>query len=473
MIRLLEAELFRHQLRARMPFRYGIATMTEVPHVFLRLTLDLAGRRQSGVAADHLPPKWFTKDLQRDPFEEIDEMLLVIRTAVAHAKEIKAPTPFAFWRELYAAQAAWGKANAIPPLLAQFGVTLVERALIDAFCRAGSTTLAEALRTNRFGIDLGALRPSLAGTQPGDWLPAEPPLEVFARHTVGLSDPVTDDEIPAADRVNDGLPQSLVACIRFYGLRHFKLKINGDAPRDQERLARMAVVLAAECGSDYAFSLDGNESFHEVAAFADYVRDLHGRILDETFWSRLLFIEQPWHRAVALSPAIGELARAWPDRPPIIIDESDAELGSLPAALELGYAGTSHKNCKGVFKGVANACLLAQRRSLGQPAMMSGEDLSNVAPVAVLQDLAAQACLGITSVERNGHHYFKGVAQFPPALQAQMLTQHPDVFVRSSEGWPRVNVHAGRLTLGSVLRAPFGYGGELDLSGLGTSRLEA
>jgi hypothetical protein len=62
------------------------------------------------------------------------------------------------------------------------------------------------------------LHPSLAGTTPRDWLPATPPAEVFARHTVGLSDPLTDAEIPAGERVDDGLPQSLVACIRFYGL---------------------------------------------------------------------------------------------------------------------------------------------------------------------------------------------------------------------------------------------------------------
>ena len=466
MITLQHAELFRHQLKARMPFRYGIATMTEVPHVVLRLTFDFGGNAQTGVAADHLPPKWFTKDPQRDPLEEIDEMLLVIRNVVQHARGIAAATPFAFWHALYDAQAAWATKQNLPPLLAQFGVTLVERALIDAFCRAQATTFPAALRANRFGIDLGAIHPSLAGTQPGDWLLATPPTAVYARHTVGLSDPLTDDEIPADERVDDGLPQSLTACIRFYGLRHFKLKINGDAPRDRDRLARMARVFAAECGGDYAYSLDGNESFHEVGAFKDYVTQLRAAVGDDAFWSKLLFIEQPWHRDVALSPAIGELAAAWPDRPPVIIDESDAELSSLPAALTLGYAGTSHKNCKGVFKGVANACLLASRRTQGLPAMMSGEDLSNVAPVAVLQDLAVQACLGITSVERNGHHYFAGAAQWPAAIQAQLLESHPDLFIKSAAGWPRLDVQAGQLQLGSVLAAPFGYAGELDTTGL-------
>jgi hypothetical protein len=466
MIALRSAVLSHIPLKARMPFRYGIATMTEVTHIFLRLEFDFAGRTETGLAADHLPPKWFTKDPNRALNDEIDEMFAVIRAAVGHARVIRAATPFAFWRELYNAQAAWGASQKIPPLLAQFGTSLVERALLDAFCRMRGVTLATALHGNLLGLDLGSLHSTLAGTTAHDWLPAAPPTEVFARHTVGLSDPITDEEIPADERVHDALPQSLVACISFYGLSHFKLKINGDAPRDCARLARMAEIFARDCRAGYAFSLDGNESFHEVAAFADYVRDLRASVGDASFWSHLLFIEQPWHRDVALTPAIGALARAWPDRPPIIIDESDAELTSLPTALNLGYAGTSHKNCKGIFKGVANACLLARRRAVGLPAMLSGEDLSNIGPVALLQDLAAAACLGITSIERNGHHYFAGLSQFPASVQAHILEHHGDLYTRSTAGWPRLDVKNGRLQIGSVLAAPFGYEGELDLSGL-------
>ena len=57
MITLLDAALSRQQLKARMPFRYGIATMTEVPHVFLQLTFDFDGTTGHGISADHLPPK--------------------------------------------------------------------------------------------------------------------------------------------------------------------------------------------------------------------------------------------------------------------------------------------------------------------------------------------------------------------------------------------------------------------------------
>ncbi|MBC7369795.1 MAG: hypothetical protein H7343_23770 [Undibacterium sp.] len=472
MITLLKAKLHRIELRARMPFRYGIATMTELPHVVLALTFEIDGRAATGIAADHLPPKWFTKDPARAPRDEIDDMLAVIRAAVGHARGVRAATVFGFWRELDAAQSAWAQGagvvgaagKAVPPLLAHFGTSLVERALVDAFGRAHGASLVTALQENLFGVELGALRPELAGTAPRDWLPAQPAEKVIARHTVGLSDPLEDGDIPADERVSDGLPQALDACIRFYGLRHFKIKINGEAARDRDRLTRMAGILAHECaGADWAFSLDGNESFKEVGVFADYARGLMAARELKAFWPRLLFIEQPWHRDVALSAAIGDLAKAWPGRPPIIIDESDAELGSLPAALALGYAGTSHKNCKGVFKGVANACRLAQRRAAGETGMLSGEDLSNVGPVALLQDLAVQAALGVTSVERNGHHYFKGLSAWPAAVQAHVLAKHGDVYCAmqgaGGSSWPRVNVVGGEVRIGSLTRAA-GLGAE-------------
>ena len=82
-----------------------------------------------------------------------------------------------------------------------------------------------------------------------------------------------------------------------------------------------------------------------------------------------------------------------------------------------------------------------------------------------MQDLAAQAALGVTSVERNGHHYFRGLAQFPAALQEHALRWHPDLYARDEPGgWPRIRLREGRLKVGSVNAAPFGVPGEPDLS---------
>src|ERR1700691_1257943 len=110
-MQLLATELYRADLKARMTFKYGIAVMTSLPHVFLSVTCDVGdGRRQTGTAADHLPPKWFTKDPTRDPASEIDEMVAVIKLAQRHALAVApAPTLFAFWRSLWNESDRWAR----------------------------------------------------------------------------------------------------------------------------------------------------------------------------------------------------------------------------------------------------------------------------------------------------------------------------------------------------------------------------
>jgi hypothetical protein len=147
---------------------------------------------------------------------------------------------------------------------------------------------------------------------------------------------------------------------------------------------------------------------------------------------------------------------AWPDRPLLIIDESDGALGDLTHALELGYNGTSHKNCKGIVKGIANACLLEKRLRQGQRVVLTGEDLCNLGPVALLQDLALVALLGIEHVERNGHHYYRGLSLWPEEWQSATLAAHGDVYQRHSNGFAYLQIREGRAQLGSVNTAPLG-----------------
>jgi hypothetical protein len=464
-VRVRRCRLFETRLQTRLPFRFGIATLTDLPHVFAQVEADVnGGAPVVGVAADHLPPKWFTKNPNATPNEDIAELRTVVRHALRTAEQIGGgPSVFAAWRALYDAQAAWGAEQHLAPLMTGFGTSLVERAIIDAVCRATGQTFVQALRAGTLGLTrLGELHPELGDQAPGDLLPAAPRDRVFARHTVGLSDPLTDDEIAPGDRLEDGLPLSLVANIRRYGLRHFKIKISGDAQNDVARLQAIAPVLAGHAPPDYAFSLDGNEGYPTVAAFRAFWDRVCGTSDLAPFLEHLLFVEQPLHRDVALSDAVGALNRDWPHRPLTIIDESDAEIHSLPRALELGYAGTSHKNCKGVFKGVANACLLAHRARLAPPnahpaLLLSGEDLTTIGPVSLQQDLAVQAALGVASVERNGQHYFAGMSQFPPEVQRQVLAEHPDLFhANSVGGWPTLTITNGALDLGSVNAAPFG-----------------
>ncbi len=464
-IRILTGDIHLIDLRARIPFKYGIATMTQAPHAFVRVRMEIDGKLVSGIAADLLPPKWFTKDPVKALDAEIEEMLRVIEHAVGLAAGLRADTAFDAWRQVYDAQAAWGRDQGLPPLLTNFGTSLVERTVIHAVCTASGIPFADNLRTNLLGARLGEIHPELAGWDAARYFPRRPREQLTARQTIGLADPLEDVDSPAAERLNDGLPQSLEACIRAYGLRHFKIKVSGDPAADRDRLRRIAGVIAAHAPVDFAFTLDGNEQFHTLDQFRAFWEVVETIPELRPFFQHLLFVEQPFHRDVALQPeALGDLA-GWKERSQLIIDESDAELDSLPRALRLGYAGTSHKNCKGVFRSIANACLLAHRRreQRGQTFIHSGEDLANIGPVALLQDLAVCATLGIESVERNGHHYFAGLSMFPQGIQRQVLEHHSDLYRLSAAGWPTLAIRDGHLDVGSVVRSPFGVGDWLDV----------
>jgi hypothetical protein len=455
-VRALDIEFLLHPTHTRMPFRYGIAELRSVPHLIVRLTANVDGQVLQGVSADCLAPKWFTKNPATSAEDDQQEMLSIIRLAASLARELgEQPSVFAWWRALYKAQGEAAPAGT-PPLLWNFGVSLIERAMLDAFCRRHRTTFGRALRGNAFGIDLGQIHPELAGTQPAEWLPPEPQRRIIARHTVGLSDPLRDADIPPAERLTDGLPQSLEATIAAYGLTHFKLKLCGDADRDLARLEDIGQLLDRQ--PNYAYTLDGNEQYHDVGSFRSFWQQLTSDKSMTQFLANLIFVEQPIHRDQALSDETAAALLLWPDRPPIIIDESDGDLTCLRRGLASGYVGTSHKNCKGVFKSIVNAALIEhhRRREPGKRFELSGEDLSNIGPVALLQDLAVAANLGLTHLERNGQHYFTGLNVWPRPLQEATFAAHPDLYEQSESGVIHLAIRDGLITVDSILAAPFG-----------------
>lgn len=466
-LRVLRIEFYRTDLQSRFPFRYGIANMSEMPQLTVRAEVEIDGQHCSGVAADCLPPKWFTKDTTTDyQNDDLPAMLQAIRRAADLAVDLNSqPSVFQWWWELYNAQLAWSRDQAVEPLLAGLGTSLMERAVIDAVCRQRQTTLFDALRSNLFEINLATLRPTLDACRLEDILLKHPIDTVRLRHTVGLSDPLTDAEISIEDKLSDGLPYSLVANIREYGLQYFKIKLSGDAVHDCQRMSQISDILRSEVGAATRLTLDGNEQYQSIEHFRECWDQIRSSAAVREMMDRfLIFVEQPLHRDQALDPSVGEALRNWPEAPPIIIDESDAELHSLPTALELGYSGTSHKNCKGVIKSVAAVATISRRSTFTKPLVVSAEDLANVGPIALLQDLAVVSALGMKHVERNGHHYFAGLSMYPESVQQEMIADHGDLYRWHSGGFATLAPVDGHLNLGSVKRAPFGLAKPPDLS---------
>ena len=130
----------------------------------------------------------------------------------------------------------------------------------------------------------------------------------------------------------------------------------------------------------------------------------------------------------------------------MIIDESDDSLDAFPRAKALGYKGVSSKTCKGLYKSLINAARCAE---WGGGYFMSGEDLTVQAGLALQQDLALVSLIGLTHVERNGHHYVNGMKDLPQAEQEAFLRAHPDLYERS-HGAVRLKIRNGAIAIGSL-----------------------
>ncbi len=61
-IKLISAAFQAVPLKTRIPFKFGITTMTAAPHLFVRAVVGVDGKKVEGISADFLPPKWFTKN---------------------------------------------------------------------------------------------------------------------------------------------------------------------------------------------------------------------------------------------------------------------------------------------------------------------------------------------------------------------------------------------------------------------------
>ncbi len=443
-------------MRTRFPFKYGIASMNALPHLFVKVDLLVNGRPACGLASEGLPPKWFTKN--PDTLFEVDlaEMIAVIQNAsrIGRLAAEKETGFFAWWRDLYAEQANWAQVSSVPPLLANLGVSLIERAVLDGLCKALVRPLHAVLQSDELGIDLGELREELRGMRVSDVIMPQPLSHVHARHTIGLGDALTS----ADGSLDDGLPYTLEESIRAYGLRYFKIKVCGKTEVDLPRLREITRVITAHCPDGFHSTLDGNEQFHDLASFCDFYEALKADASLAPLLRSVLLIEQALHRSKALS----EDVRSGPG---MIIDESDGSLKDLPLALDLGYRGTSHKNCKGIVKGLANAALLKKRAaSIPGGPILSGEDLAGIGPVAMLQDLSVMTLLGITHVERNGHHYFRGLSMYPQEVQEAALQAHAGLYHRHQADFAALRIEKGMLNTNSINSAPFGCGLTLDMT---------
>ena len=450
-----EVRLYERDVHLRMPFRFGVVTLTEAPQCFVRVRIELAdGRSQWGGAAELLAPKWFDKNLALSNQDNFEQLRLALRLAAGAYIDSKARTAFGHFAAHYAEQIEAGATHGLNPLVANYGPAQLDRAILDALFLSLGCSFYEGIRANLAGIDptsLGSRASDLAGFDMPHFLALlTPAASIAARHTVGLVDVIGGHP----GQVGDELPESLEEVVAAYGHRYFKLKVGGNLDADLARLTEIAAVLD-HAREPYFVSLDGNEQYSDIAALLELWHRMQEAPQLQRLVAGILFIEQPITRAHALDSDVSALSSV----KPVIIDESDDELDVFPRARSLGYTGVSSKCCKGLYKSIFNAARCARwNAKAGAPRyFMTGEDLTTQAGVAVQQDLALVNLLGIRHVERNGHHYVNGMAGLPPAEQARFLAAHPDLYEDRS-GAVRLKIHAGQLDIRSLAGPGFASG---------------
>jgi L-alanine-DL-glutamate epimerase-like enolase superfamily enzyme len=459
-----EIRFAERDVALRLPFRFGAATVTACPQVYVKARIRFAdGRTAEGCAAEMMVPKWFDKNPALTNEQNFEQLRFALRNArEAYMAEPEAQTAWTHFASNYVALHDRARVQGLQPLVASYGPALIDRALFDALCLHAGVSFATAMSGNLGGIDVAGsgLADDLSGfDMPAFLAQQQPRTRIAARHTVGLADAIDEgDALP--DAPNDGLPATLATAVKRYGLTHFKLKLCGNTAQDIDRLQRIARVIDAHAE---LVTLDGNEQYADADDFAVFLDRMLSTPLLWKLAQKTVFVEQPIRRDAALQQDVSALGQ----RIPLLIDESDATLDAFVQARALGYTGVSSKSCKGFYKSAINAARCA-RSNADAPApryFLSGEDLTMQAGLGVQQDLALVAWLGLSHVERNGHHYVNGLAAAPEAEQQALLRLHPGLYERSN-GAVRLAIHDGQIDLSSLITAP---GFSSGVSGAGIS----
>ena len=447
-LKLRNIAFFERPVHFARPFRFGAITINATPQLFVRIEIEVEGGGVAvGAGAELLVPKWFDKRPELSPAQTVDGL----RRSLAIARGLYlAQTGFQTAFDLHAgcigAQVAACARENIPPLAAAYGPAEIDKAILDALLRGVEASFFDGMASNIAGVD-ARLSPDLRDADIMAFLSGRKPLpRVAIRHTVGLDDSVEGEGGVADARENAGA-------------RYFKLKLSGDPVADATRLVRIGKELGA-LGRAYKVTLDANEQYADLAALQALIDRLDRDPALRSISSCLLYVEQPMPRDITRQSPLGSLAARG-----LIIDEADDSYDAFPAARALGYRGISSKSCKGLYKSIVNATRAAKWSVGGERFFVTGEDLTCQAGLAVQQDLALGALIGVTHAERNGHHYVDGFGDAPAAEAAAFAAAHPDLYADVGHGI-RLNIHNGDLLTGSLHTAGFATSVHPDWSAL-------
>lgn len=307
-------------------------------------------------------------------------------------------------------------AEPIPALCTLVTASPFDAALHDAFGKVYGLNCYHTYGPEFLANDLSHyLGPGFSGDRLEQFISRDPVPQLPLYHLVGALDPMESSDVRVP--VGDGLPETLADWIRFNGLTHLKIKLNGDdLAWDIERVVRVERV-AAQTQRDrgvttWWYSLDFNERCASVGYLIEFLRRLHERA--PAAFDRIQYIEQPTARDLKAHP--GNTMHEVSKLRPVVIDESLIDLESLRLAREMGYTGAALKACKGQTQSLLMA---AAAQKMGM--FLCVQDLT--CPGASLIHSAGLAAHvpGVAAIEANSRQYV-------PAANAPWARRFPGIF---------------------------------------------
>jgi L-alanine-DL-glutamate epimerase-like enolase superfamily enzyme len=426
-IRIKEVSLDYEDYLYRTPIKFGGTLLDRVTLLNVHCTVEgRDGKSARGFGSMPLGNVWAfptkamtyetTLGAMKALAERISGITSVYRQA-GHPVEINWSLEPEYLKAAQEVSATLKLAEPIPKLCTLVTASPFDAALHDAYGKLHGLSSYKTYGPEFLSRDLSSfLGADFRGEYLDKYVFPNPKPRMPLYHLVGAVDPIFDSDIQK--RVGDGLPETLPEWIRYNGLTHIKIKLNGEnLDWDVQR------VLAVERAASETQKARGIEEwfyscdFNEKCANVQYLLDFLNHIKEKApaGFARIQYVEQPTARD--LKSHRGNVMHQASKLRPVVIDESLTDQESLLLAREMGYTGAALKACKGQSQALLMAAA-AQKYKL----FLCVQDLT--CPGASLVHSAGLAAHvpGVAAIEANSRQYV-------PAANREWEKRLPGIFV--------------------------------------------
>lgn len=413
-IRIEDVRIDFEDFRYRAPYKFGGVAVDRATVLNVHCTVrDKAGKSAKGFGSMPLGNVWSypSRTLTYDQtLSAMRDLAVKIRDITAKYPDYGHPIDINTALEPLYLKAA----GEVPKLCTMVTASPFDAAIHDAFGKLHGVSCYDTYGASMMSRDLSAyLGKDFQGEYLDRYVLRKPRAAVNLYHSVGGADPLTAADV--VKKVGDGLPETLPEWIRYNGLHHIKIKLQGDDLNwDIDRVVGIdRIAQETRPGVAWKYCVDFNERCPNVDYLLGFLRTVKERT--PRGFERIEYIEQPTKRDLKADRAnvMHEAAKLRP----VVIDESLTDLESLLLARELGYTGVALKACK----GQSQAMLMA---AAGQKYKMflCVQDLTCPGASLIHSASIASHVPGVSGIEANSRQYL-------PAANDPWAKKFPGLFV--------------------------------------------